>query len=129
MESSKVTRPDGAEWKVMAPPLTWDRHTPAPGSSLQDTQGTEPSPTFDASELDVGDVFEGESEKTVITAVTPYDLRPKFTGRADAIQQLQELTERACEKTELGFAVVVAEPGMGKSRLLGEVIACAKSKF
>src|SRR5262245_61197087 len=127
MVSSKVTGAIGAEW--MAMPLTWDRHTPAPGSPLTD-QGTEPSPTFEVSELGLGEGFgEGEAERTAITQAAPYDLRPKFTGRAAAIEQLHELTDRAFEKKELAFAVVVAEPGMGKSRIIGEVIARAKSKF
>jgi tetratricopeptide (TPR) repeat protein len=125
MHSSKVTDAGGAEWIAM--PLTWDRHTPAPGT--QDTQGTEPSPKFEPSELAGNEGFgEGEGERTVITAATPYDLRPKFTGRAAAIQQLQELTDQAFEKKELAFAVVVGEPGMGKSRILGEAIARAKSR-
>ncbi|NVB81368.1 MAG: tetratricopeptide repeat protein [Kofleriaceae bacterium] len=106
-------------------PLTWDRHTPAPPP---DSIGTEPSPTFEPSDLGLGDSFgEGEGERTVITAATPYDLRPKFTGRAAAIQQLQDLTDKAWKEKSIAFAVVLGEPGMGKSRILGEVIARAKT--
>ncbi len=114
-------------------PLTWDRHTPhpgvSPGSPRDERLGTEPSPTFEPSELGLGEGFgEGEGERTVITAATPYDLRPKFTGRAAAIQQLQELTDKAWKEKTIAFAVVLGEPGMGKSRILGEVIARAKSQ-
>ncbi|HSD89138.1 MAG TPA: tetratricopeptide repeat protein [Kofleriaceae bacterium] len=114
-------------------PVTWDRHTPAPGSTggslnIHDN-ATEPTPTFELSELASGDGFgEGEGERTVITAAAPYDLRPKFTGRAAAIEQLEQLIDSAWKEGRLAFAVVVGEPGMGKSRILGEVIARAKAK-
>src|SRR5258706_8754146 len=128
MESSKVVRAVGAEWVVM--PVTWDRHTPAPGNINVHEAGTEKTPTFEMSDLGSGDGFgEGEGERTVITTASPYDLRPKFTGRSGGIQQLQELIEAAWKQNQLAFAVVIGEAGMGKSRMLGEIVARAKSQF
>src|ERR1700689_1803469 len=80
-------------------PLTWDRPTPPP-----------PTTPFD------------EGAETLITTAT-YDLRPKFTGRSAPMQQLQQLVDRAFAVGSLAFAVVVADPGMGKSRIMAEVIA------
>lgn len=127
MHSSKLTGADGTDRLNMAP-LTWDRHTPSPGA-VPLTAETEPTPTFDPVDLG-GDGFgDGEGERTVITAATPYDLRPKFTGRADAVNQLQKLIDDAWNKTSLAFAVLIGEPGMGKSRMLGEIIARARTQY
>ncbi len=125
MESSKFASVESADGNAM-PPLTWDRHTPSPGTHVP--EGTEPTPMFEPTDLaDLGEGFgEGEGERTVITSVTPYDLRPKFTGRAEAIRVLEQLTTKAFKDKEIGFAVVVGEPGMGKSRILGELITLAK---
>jgi tetratricopeptide (TPR) repeat protein len=112
---------------MLMAPLTWD-HTPVPTKLPQSDEHepqirTEPTPTFEAT-----DFGESESERTVITKSTPYDLRPKFMGRTAAIQQLQELGERSFDTSAISFAVVVGEPGMGKSRLLGELIARTRAK-
>jgi tetratricopeptide (TPR) repeat protein len=105
-------------------PLTWDRNTPAPShESLNEVLGgTEPTPTFDG-----GDVFEDEAERTVITTASPYDLKTKFTGRTAAVRQIEEQLDRAFEQRQIAFCVVVGEPGMGKSRILGELIARQKT--
>jgi len=129
MESSKIASALGADGMLMSP-LTWDRHTPAPGTKPlenPDGVGTEPTPMFEPADLAADEAFEGESERTMITTVAPYDLRPKFTGRAEAIRVLQQLTDKAFKDKEIAFAVVVGEPGMGKSRILGETIARAKA--
>jgi tetratricopeptide (TPR) repeat protein len=105
-------------------PLTWDRHTPAPNrDQLADTlSGTEPTPTFEPSEFG-----EGEGERTVITTASPYDLKSKFTGRTASIRQIEELTAKAFDQRQLAFCVVVGEPGMGKSRIVHELVARTKS--
>jgi tetratricopeptide (TPR) repeat protein len=133
MESSNVRGAHRADGMDMAP-LTWDRHTPHPGTREIDgnPDGTERTPSFEPADLDLsdlGDGFgEGEGERTVITAAAPYDLKPRFTGRGGAVQQLEQLTDRAFATSELAFAVVVGEPGMGKSRILGELIERARSQ-
>jgi len=104
-------------------PLTWDPQTPLPGR--QDADGTDPTPVFEPVELVEG--FEAEGERTTISAAMPYDLRPKFTGRAAALEQLQKLTDEMMKGT-LAFAVIVGEPGVGKSRLIAELIARTKLK-
>lgn len=97
--------------------LTWDPNGAPPAGLVPAPEGTEQTPTFEPA-----DFGEGEAERTMITSAA-YELRPRFTGRAGAIARLQELTDRAFDDRELGFAVVVGEPGMGKSRILSELIA------
>lgn len=109
-------------------PLTWDRHTPAAGAETLDQVlgGTEPTPTFEPADL--GDGFgEGDGEQTVITTASPYDLKSKFTGRIASIRAVEELTDKAFEQRQIAFAVVIGEPGLGKSRMIGELIARARS--
>src|SRR6185312_7846647 len=74
-------------------PLTWDPNTPAPSLDSATPEGTERTPVFETAELiELEDSFgEGEGERTSITVATPYDLRPPFTGRAAALQQLQAM--------------------------------------
>jgi tetratricopeptide (TPR) repeat protein len=110
-------------------PLTWDSQT-APGSeasSAGSEPGTERTPRFDLAELSEEPDFgqagsEGEAEHTTITSAA-YELRARFTGRFAAISQLQQQVERAFGQRALAFAVISGEPGMGKSRVLGELIA------
>lgn len=102
----------------MLMPLTWDHHTPAPNAEPPTLElDTKPTQTFEP-----GDFGEGEAERTVITTAA-YELRPKFTGRSAAIRQLQELAEKAFGSPGgLAFTVIVGEPGMGKSRIVGELV-------
>ncbi len=110
-------------------PLTWDQSTPSPGTLDTDSpEGTEQTALFDAADL--GDGFgESEGERTVITTATPYDLRPKFTGRPSALQQLQQIVDKAFAEKQIAFAAVIGEPGMGKSRIVGELVAREKTKI
>ncbi|HSR99483.1 MAG TPA: tetratricopeptide repeat protein, partial [Kofleriaceae bacterium] len=66
--------------------------------------------------------FDLEGVRTIVTS-SAYELRPRFTGRARALAQLHELAVKACNQRELGFAVLIGEPGMGKSRLISELAA------
>ena len=105
----------------MAPPVTWENSTPMP----QNEGGTERTPSFELSDLvdlDGGGFGEGEGERTVV-ATGMYELRPRFTGRARAIAQLQELADKAFDDKQSGFVVLLGEPGMGKSRLISELVA------
>ena len=82
-------------------PLTWDRHTPAPGQETLDQVlgGTEPTPTFEPSDL--GDGFgEAEGEQTVITTASPYDLKSRFTGRTASIRAIEEQTDKAFDQRQ-----------------------------
>ncbi|MEJ7600911.1 MAG: tetratricopeptide repeat protein [Kofleriaceae bacterium] len=101
-----------------AMPLTWDRSPSASGSgTLAPAEGTEQTPSFEPA--DFGDA---DGERTMISGAA-YDLRPRFTGRAPAISRLEELVERAFEERQVAFVVVTGEPGMGKSRIVGELAA------
>lgn len=78
-------------------------------------------------ELD-GDLFgEGEDERTIaIPAV--YDLRPRFTGRRPALDRLVERFRATLADRTPSYVAIVAEPGMGKSRLVSELArACREA--
>lgn len=126
MDSSNVTpAAPPAAGSVMAP-VTWEHNTPNPGSL---PEGTEKTPTFEPADLaDIGDGFgEGEGERTMVVSAA-YELRPRFTGRTRAIAQLQELADQAFDERQIGFAVVLGEPGMGKSRMVSELIARVRTR-
>ncbi|MEO8550822.1 MAG: AAA family ATPase, partial [Kofleriaceae bacterium] len=111
-------------------PLTWDRHTPSPPQRVKtpdpDMDGLDTT-QFDAVEPGM-DFGESEGERTVITTAS-YDLKPKFMGRTGAIKQLQDVVAKAfAPNGTLGFAVIVGEPGMGKSRIISELISRAKQQ-
>ncbi len=132
MESSKLagarTR---ADWSVMAP-VTLDYNTPLPSalpSKPEDNVRTEQTPTFEMTDLaDLGDGFgEGENERTVVVSAA-YELRPKFTGRARAMEQLVSIADKAFSERTIGFAVITGEPGMGKSRMVSELVTRVRAK-
>ncbi len=116
-------------------PVTLDRNTPpsgitvGPGSSgsipeLSDLGlDTSPTPTFEPS-----DFGEGDGERTLVVSAA-YELRPRFTGRGGTIARLQELVDTAFETRAAAFAVVVGDPGMGKSRMVGELVARIRSQY
>ncbi|HEX3764683.1 MAG TPA: ATP-binding protein, partial [Kofleriaceae bacterium] len=91
--------------------------------------------------------FDAEGVRTIITSPA-YELRSRFVGRGRAMAELQELAARVFERSEIGgggpaggaggnvprgprgidrresgFAVVIGDPGMGKSRIIGELAA------
>jgi tetratricopeptide (TPR) repeat protein len=132
MESSKLagahTR---ADWSVMAP-VTLDYNTPLPGAlptKPGDDVRTEQTPTFEMTDLaDIGEGFgEGENERTVVVSAA-YELRPKFTGRARAIDQLVQLADKAFTQKQIGFAVITGDAGMGKSRMISELVTRVRGK-
>src|SRR5215468_9899826 len=109
-------------------PLTWDLSGPglAPGGAREPSSAgssghipistpevTDRSQPFEPAE------FDAEGVRTIITAPV-YELRSRFVGRPSAMAVLQELAARAFERSEMGggsgFAVVIGEPGMGRSR-------------
>src|SRR3569623_2055186 len=125
-----IVRGVPAGWENLMAPLTWDRHTPVaptrPKTIDPDLDGLDTN-QFEAVEPGM-DFGEGEGERTVITTAS-YDLKPKFTGRAAAIAQLQSIVAKAfAPNGTLGFAVIVGEPGMGKSRILHELIGRSKAQ-
>lgn len=75
-----------------------------------------------------GDLFgDGDNERTVaIPAV--YDLRTRFTGRRPALERLLDRYQAVVAERTMGFAVVVAEPGMGKSRLIAELARACRER-
>ena len=112
-------------------PLTWDLSSPGLAASsggsgellaasssghlpISTPEVTDRSQPFEPAEFDVEDV------RTIVTS-PDYELRPRFTGRSRALAQLHELTLRAFDQRELGFAIVIAEHGMGRRRLIHEL--------
>jgi tetratricopeptide (TPR) repeat protein len=74
------------------------------------------------------DLFgEGDGERTIaIPAV--YDLRTRFTGRRPVLERLVALFDTAVSERAMGFALVEADPGMGKSRLVSELAKACREK-
>ncbi len=107
MEQSSVMSQLDADWLVM-PPLTWDSQSPTPDVS------TEQTPLFEASE------FEGDG--TIVTSAA-YSLKPAFTGRVASLTKLATLTAHAFEHREIAFAVIIGDSGLGKSRIVAELVA------
>jgi tetratricopeptide (TPR) repeat protein len=99
-------------------PLTWDPKTPLPSHAIFEDpkQVTERTPTFEPSDFD-----EGAGSRTLVMTAA-YELQAPFTGRADTVSQLSEMIERAFTASRLAFATVTGEPGIGKTRLAGEVV-------
>jgi tetratricopeptide (TPR) repeat protein len=84
--------------------------------------------TDQVAKFDAGELFgDGEHERTVITAL-PFDLKPRFTGRTAPIDRLESLFDHSRDTGALGFALVIGEPGMGKSRLCAELATRVKAK-
>lgn len=73
-------------------------------------------------QLGADEIFaeEASAGATVITTV-PYDLKPKYTGRGKALAELEKIAADSRENGELAFAVLIGEPGMGKSRTVKEL--------
>jgi tetratricopeptide (TPR) repeat protein len=121
MESSKLRSARGASIAFLGNevmPLTWDQASPVPAPGVvPPPEGTERTPTFEPA-----DFGEGEAERTVVSS-GGFDLKARFTGRAGAIAKLQELTDQAFDDRDLAFVLVSGEPGMGKSRIIRELIA------
>jgi tetratricopeptide (TPR) repeat protein len=74
------------------------------------------------------ELFPAAPDDTTTIAPTPYELRPRFTGRQTELHQLLETFRAAHLRRELGFAVVVGEPGMGKTRLVREAMRGFRSE-
>jgi len=110
---------DSAGAHLPMAPLTRDGAGPYEGRTV--ALATDQVPMFDPGEL-FGD---DDGEKTVVTAM-PYELRPKFTGRRPALEALRAAFDKVVAQQELAFAIVIGEPGMGKSRLLGELTRTAR---
>jgi tetratricopeptide (TPR) repeat protein len=93
-------------------------------SSARLAAATEPIELFDPAEV-FGDDDEGG--KTIVTA-RPFELRPRFTGRRAAVDTLTKAVEAMVAARALEFAVIVGEPGMGKSRLASELVRLARTQ-
>ncbi|HEY8145046.1 MAG TPA: AAA family ATPase, partial [Kofleriaceae bacterium] len=61
------------------------------------------------------------SEDADEASEAPFELRAVYTGRAPAIRQLLSVVERAIKESTLGFALLIGEPGMGKTATVREL--------
>jgi tetratricopeptide (TPR) repeat protein len=59
-------------------------------------------------------------EETQINA-GPFELRARYTGRSTALGKLIAVVEKARKQSDLGFALLVGEPGMGKTSTVKEL--------
>jgi tetratricopeptide (TPR) repeat protein len=85
---------------------------------LEQAMLEEPLPDDGIDELPA-DAIDG-AERTVITAL-PFELRPRYTGRGEALGRLLAAYQACVADRRLVFALIVAEPGLGKSRTLAEL--------
>ncbi len=77
---------------------------------------TEQVPSIDPDQLFV------DADDRDVTQITtlPYELRPKYSGRRDAIEALMDAYEEARDDSGIAFALLIGEPGMGKTRTVKE---------
>jgi tetratricopeptide (TPR) repeat protein len=111
-------------------PLTWDHSSPVLASSsgpLPIAGGSGHLPVGTPEVIDPSQPFEPadfDAQGAATTIVSDdYELRPRFTGRHAALARLHELTSRAFDDRTLGFAVVIGEHGMGRHRLIHELVS------
>jgi tetratricopeptide (TPR) repeat protein/DNA-binding Lrp family transcriptional regulator len=64
---------------------------------------------------------------TLVSRV-PYDLQPDYTGRKDVLERLLEIVGRTRTSGCLSFALLIGEPGMGKSRTIKELGRALKKR-
>jgi tetratricopeptide (TPR) repeat protein len=100
---------------------TRDGAPAAPGGAVEHRPyPTEPVPQFDTTEVFGEVAILDDGERTVIAAL-PFEIKPRFTGRRPMLERLEAAFHEAVATRELRFLVLVGEPGMGKSRLVGEL--------
>ena len=80
---------------------------------------TEPVPLFEPGEL-FPESWEDDGQRTVVAAL-PFELKPRFMGRRPIVEKLEARFAAAVADRQLAFIAVIADPGMGKSRLVSEL--------
>ena len=93
--------------------------------------GTDQTPVFDATELADSDSSFGDGDGERDRRLRP---RNSSCGRGSPavstpIGQLQQLVDRAFEDKAAAFAVVIGGPGMGKTRIIGELAARVRTSY
>jgi len=58
----------------------------------------------------------------------PFELRAAYTGRSSAVRLLLSVVDRAIKESTLGFALLVGEPGMGKTATVRELARAVGEK-
>ena len=108
------------------------RTNPAPAGSVSVTAwyaGAVASAGDTGSSPEIDGDFFGDDEGELTQAIPAvYDLRSRFTGRKDAVAILERLFTTAIAERTFGFAVIIGQPGMGKSRLVGEFARLARER-
>ncbi|HTE54077.1 MAG TPA: tetratricopeptide repeat protein [Kofleriaceae bacterium] len=64
-------------------------------------------------------------EESAPSGSAPFELSARYTGRAAALAQLDAMVARTCESGELSFALLIGEPGMGKTSTVVELARIA----
>lgn len=103
------------------------------GSGLCPVCSTDRLPEFQLDELaeaSIDAALESLSPLEV-TQVTPapFDLGAPYTGRREAKGKLTQALERTRSQGKLTFAVLVGEPGMGKSSTIGELARTIADRY
>ena len=108
--------------------VTRDGDGPTDRGSVGHTTGERPAPTEPVPTFEPGELFgDAEGERTVVAAL-PFELKPRFTGRRSIVERLEARFDHVVAARELAFVGLIAEPGMGKSRLVGEIARAALQK-
>lgn len=112
-----------AQWYPAAVQVTRDGDGPgASGTGVGSADRpvpTEPVPMFEPGEL-FPESWEDDGERTVV-AQLPFELKPRFMGRRSIVEKLESRFAATVSDRELSFIAVIADPGMGKSRLVAEL--------
>ena len=125
---------DAARGSVVAP-ITSDSSRLIPWAGLVDNSGAESALLDSDIEMlgddDVipsGEMFgDGDGDHTAVNPLK-FELRSRFTARRSSMIDLMAMFEAAVARADLGrFAVVVGEPGMGKTHLLAELVRRTKT--
>ena len=75
-----------------------------------------------------GDLLTETDERTSTNVAAVYDLRSRFAGRSPVVDRLTTMFADAIRDRALGFALVIGEPGMGKSRLITELARVSRER-
>ncbi len=78
--------------------------------------------------VDAEDLFPERSEEVTVVTTAPYELKPAFIGRSDALEELDKAYDDTRDLSELAFVVLIGEPGMGKSRTVREFSRTLKQR-
>src|SRR5688572_4184992 len=76
-----------------------------------------------------GDLDADVEERTSTNVAAVYDLTSRFSGRGPLLDRLSTIFTTAIKDRVLGFAVLIGDPGFGKSRVIGELARVCRDRY